>query len=59
MTAIHVMTPSLGLFPSSVAWCCMYRKNERKLNAFITDYTNLRYIIYKNARYVPFTQCLR
>ena len=32
---------------------------ERKLTVFITDYTNSRFIIYKNARYVPFVQCLR
>ena len=31
---------------------------KRKLNAFITDYTKSRFIIYKNARYVPFVQCL-
>ena len=41
--------------------CCMMLLvlEERKLNAFITDYTNSHFIIYKNARYVPFFQCLR
>ena len=29
---------------------------ERKLNTFITDYIDSRFIIYKSARYVPFVQ---
>ena len=32
---------------------------ERKLNAFNTDYIDSRFIIYKSARYVPVVQCLR
>ena len=32
---------------------------ERKLNTFITDYIDSRFIIYKSARYVPFVQCRR
>ena len=32
---------------------------ERKLNAFITDYIDSRFIIYKSARYVHFVQCRR
>ena len=50
---------SLGLFPSSVANRGLELSEERKLNTFITDYTDYRLIIYNSARYVPFVQCLR
>ena len=52
---------SLGLFSSSVALDVvgLELSEERKLNTFITDYIDSRFIIYKSARYVPFVKCRR
>ena len=32
---------------------------ERKFNAFITDYMDSCFVIHKSARFVPFVQCRR
>ena len=50
---------SLGLFPSSVANRGLELSEERKINTFITDYIDSRFIIYNSARYVSFVQCRR
>ena len=58
MTTIHAMVSFFFGF-TSVANRGLELSEERKLNTFITDYIDSRFIIYNSARYVPFVQCRR
>ena len=54
MTTIHAMASFFfGFISLSVANRGLELSEKRKLNTFITDYIDSRFIIYKSARYVP------